>query len=245
MIKILLSLIMVLSMMQPNCFAEISSSKAKYLKKGTAYIKLSNDKTGWLMYPSAIINKLTGNNGMYLDFSTSGVVKVLNADTSDGVLSCITPYGTGKFKTNMDAGSGGFYTLYLFTTLAYKPIQFLTVDNVSGTGYVTWADNDSSVGSCFIIGANGAGKYNIIAELEGSGSANMGCYAAVAINGTVDHNSTSYGYFTLTGGRCIPAIRRNLVSGDKVSLVFCKRGSNANDNVSFREVSFRIERVSQ
>lgn len=232
-----------------SCFADIhrDSYFSKGIKVGNSSITVDNEGN-IVVYPSLQIDGVTsqiyGEYGLGFNFDNDGYVQAYDNDTGlSTYLIYKECYGQSVFKTSITSSS--FYRLNVFPTQTYKKVEFLTNSIKSNTGFITWLDNDSSVGSCFVVGKYGAGVYEIKAELEGTASSSVSCYAMIAINGVAVSNSNSFGYIATTGGRCNPSCKILLDVGDKVSLIFAKRGNNQNDYFDFRECNFELKRISQ
>ena len=221
---------------------------SKGLKSGTGKVTLNASGTAWSITPALVTLAMSGTNGMYLDFSTSGVVKVLNANASDGVLSCVVPQGSASFITSITDGTGTFYNHSIHFTGVYYPVKTFNVEQVTGTGYLTFLDNDSdNEGSKFIVGANGAGVYKIEAELHSVNvTSNATIYGAIFKNNVLIPESTSITNATTTGSNNLfVTCQIPLISNDRVAVKIAKRGIDGTFFYIYREAKFRVSRVSR
>lgn len=225
---------------------QVRVSIANRLQHGSAYIKYNG--SSWVASPGMTTGTMVGTNGMYLDFSTSGVVKVLNANASDGVLSCVTPQGDASFITSITDGTATFYNHSLHFSGVYYPVKIFNFEQITGTNCLTFYDNDSdNEGSKFIVGSIGAGVYKIEAEFHSTNAtASATLYGAIFKNNTLVSKSTSIINVTTTGSNNLSIeCQIPLVANDRVAVKIAKRGTDGTFFYTCREAKFRVSMVSR
>lgn len=226
---------------------EIKTNKAKRLDNGSNSFSLNNAGTAWIFNPTVLSGstKLTGLNGIELDFTATGNARILNSATGNAdYITFKRPYGNASYNTA--SGSGSSITVVCTTANTYYPFKDLTSQSVSGTGYITFRnDSGDDEGDGFNIGTYGAGVYKCMGWMTFTASAaNTKVYPAFYKNNTKQDHTEFGGEYANEFGTVTFGGYITVSDGDRITVKFAQSKASPT-TVYVIGIGVTIERISQ